>query len=63
MADDPSNPWSGPDESGHSFDASMTLESLRQNLQSFARERDWEQYHTPRNLALALVRTRFAWRS
>ena len=29
---------------------------LRRVLQStFAAERDWEQYHTPRNLLLALV--------
>eukprot|EP01122_Echinamoeba_exundans_P006514 TRINITY_DN1851_c0_g1_i3.p1 TRINITY_DN1851_c0_g1~~TRINITY_DN1851_c0_g1_i3.p1 ORF type:complete len:165 (+),score=8.01 TRINITY_DN1851_c0_g1_i3:57-497(+) len=49
------NSWAGPDESGHSFDNSVTLESLRNALKSFARERDWEQYHTPRNLALALV--------
>lgn len=32
----------------------MTVESLQQILRSFASERDWEQFHTPRNLILAL---------
>ena len=31
------------------------LESLRRRLRGFAAERDWDQFHTPRNLALALV--------
>ncbi|MEO8443522.1 MAG: nucleotide pyrophosphohydrolase [Gammaproteobacteria bacterium] len=31
------------------------LEELRQRLRAFAAERDWEQFHTPKNLAMALV--------
>ena len=31
------------------------LEALRAKLQEFARERDWEQFHTPKNLAMALA--------
>lgn len=31
------------------------LEDLRLRLQEFARERDWEQFHTPKNLAMALI--------
>lgn len=31
------------------------LEDLRRELADFARERDWQQFHTPRNLLLALV--------
>jgi dCTP diphosphatase len=31
------------------------LEGLRTRLQSFARARDWEQFHTPKNLAMALA--------
>lgn len=31
------------------------LEHLRGELQAFAAQREWEQYHTPRNLLLALV--------
>ena len=31
------------------------MQSLRQTLQQFALERDWDQYHQPRNIALALV--------
>lgn len=30
------------------------LESLQLSLRQFARERDWEQFHTPKNLAIAL---------
>ena len=31
------------------------VEELRDQLQEFARERDWEQFHTPKNLAMALA--------
>jgi NTP pyrophosphatase (non-canonical NTP hydrolase) len=31
-----------------------TLESLAQALRTFAAERDWEQFHSPKNLACAL---------
>ena len=31
------------------------LEELRSGLREFARERDWEQFHTPKNLAMALA--------
>ena len=30
------------------------LESLREQLRSFAAARDWEQFHSPKNLAMAL---------
>jgi len=40
---------------GASFDPALSLEQVRQLMSNFARERDWEQYHTPRNLLLALV--------
>jgi dCTP diphosphatase len=33
----------------------MSLDDLRRRLEDFARARDWEQFHTPRNLVLALV--------
>jgi NTP pyrophosphatase (non-canonical NTP hydrolase) len=32
-----------------------TLRELRDALRVFAAERDWEQFHTPRNLATALA--------
>uniref|UniRef100_A0A0E0CC66 dCTP pyrophosphatase 1 n=1 Tax=Oryza meridionalis TaxID=40149 RepID=A0A0E0CC66_9ORYZ len=35
--------------------AEVTLETLRRKMSEFARERDWEQFHSPRNLLLALV--------
>jgi NTP pyrophosphatase (non-canonical NTP hydrolase) len=31
------------------------LEGLRDELREFARERDWEQFHSPKNLAMALA--------
>ncbi|MFL6072257.1 MAG: nucleotide pyrophosphohydrolase [Mycobacteriales bacterium] len=31
------------------------LEDLRNRLRLFADDRDWQQFHTPRNLALALA--------
>ena len=33
----------------------VTLEELRKRMADFARERDWEQFHSPRNLLLAMV--------
>lgn len=33
----------------------MTLSSLQRALAQFAAERDWEQFHTPKNLAMALA--------
>ena len=32
-----------------------TIAALQARLRGFARERDWEQFHTPKNLAMALV--------
>ena len=46
---------------GHSLSLSHSpmsehsvFSSLQQQLRQFARERDWEQFHTPKNLAMAL---------
>ncbi|MFG2950461.1 nucleotide pyrophosphohydrolase [Streptomyces adustus] len=33
----------------------MTIRDLQDALAGFARERDWEQFHTPKNLAMALA--------
>lgn len=32
-----------------------SLESLRDLLREFAKARDWDQYHTPKNLSMALI--------
>ena len=32
-----------------------TLEDLKERLREFARERDWEQFHSPKNLSMALI--------
>lgn len=31
------------------------LEALRERLRAFVRERDWEQFHSPKNLAMAMI--------
>ena len=31
------------------------MENLVKELREFAKERDWEQFHSPKNLAMALV--------
>lgn len=33
----------------------QTIQDLSQRLLAFARERDWEQFHSPKNLAMALA--------
>ena len=33
----------------------MTLEGLTEAVRLFAMERDWEQFHTPKNLAMAVA--------
>ena len=40
---------------GQEEEEGVTLESLRRKMAEFARERDWEQFHSPRNLLFALV--------
>ncbi len=35
--------------------ADSALDQLTQDLGEFSRERDWEQFHTPKNLATALT--------
>ena len=32
-----------------------SLEALRSKLANFAAERDWDQFHAPKNLAMALI--------
>ena len=32
-----------------------SLENLRQRLAEFAAARDWDQFHSPKNLAMALI--------
>ena len=42
-------------ESNRTWNEVNSLEKLRKDIGNFARERDWEQFQTPRNLLLALV--------
>lgn len=37
----------------------ISLKDLSKKLEEFAKARDWEKYHSPRNLLLAMVNTKF----
>ena len=45
----------GTTTSHPTFDPTVSLEQLRSGMERFADEREWGQFHTPRNLLLALV--------
>ena len=55
----PHNKMAGAQSSSSTSDdfrfSDLSLEPLRQQVAAFAKERDWEQFHTPRNLLLAMV--------
>jgi len=36
-------------------DSNMTLRALKTAVQTFVKDRDWEKYHTPRNLAESII--------
>ena len=36
-------------------DSTTTLAELKERVLAFARERDWEQFHSPKNLSMALA--------
>jgi NTP pyrophosphatase (non-canonical NTP hydrolase) len=36
-------------------DANTTLQDLKTRILAFAKERDWEQFHAPKNLSMALA--------
>ena len=36
-------------------DATTTVAALRERVMTFARERDWVQFHSPKNLSMALA--------
>jgi NTP pyrophosphatase (non-canonical NTP hydrolase) len=36
-------------------DSATSVAQLKQRVLAFARERDWEQFHTPKNLSMALA--------
>ena len=49
------NPSSSPDDFAFTDGDATTLESLRRDQAEFARERDWDKFHTPRNVLMAMV--------
>ena len=36
-------------------DESMTIQELKNKMAQFVRERDWEKYHSPKNLSMAIA--------
>ena len=36
-------------------DAETTLSEIKERVLAFARERDWEQFHSPKNLSMAIA--------
>lgn len=36
-------------------DSEMTLLQLREKMAEFVRERDWDQFHTPKNLSMSIA--------
>ena len=36
-------------------DSEMTLRQLREKMAEFVRERDWGQFHTPKNLSMSIA--------
>lgn len=54
---------------GGGADARTTLAELRQQVATFVRERDWEQFHNPKDLAAAIaieaaeLQERFLWQT
>ena len=36
-------------------DTSTSLQQLKEEIKAFAVERDWEQFHTPKNLSMAIA--------
>jgi len=37
------------------MNAPLTLDRIREQLRAFVAERDWDQFHNPKNLAMAMV--------
>lgn len=37
------------------FDSRTTVSELRDEVKRFTAERDWDQYHTPKNLAMSIA--------
>ena len=36
-------------------DSATTIQQIKQRIMAFAREREWEQFHSPKNLSMALA--------
>lgn len=36
-------------------DERITLQELKERMATFVRERDWEQFHTPKNLSMSIA--------
>jgi len=55
IADKTQNEQNGDVNKTFKFSENPTLEDIRAMQSKFAADRNWDQYHTPRNLLLAMV--------
>jgi len=39
----------------HEFDSHTTIADLREEVRQFVKERNWERYHTPKNLGMSIA--------
>ncbi len=53
--EDPTNSLTAESKNSFKFSSSPTLETIREEHQKFTTDRNWDQFHTPRNILLALV--------
>ena len=53
--DMPASPSLSPTLGNASRFSSLSLEEIRSQLADFAKARSWDQFHTPRNLLIAMV--------
>src|SRR3954468_20505440 len=47
--------WSTPSTAGPTIGVVSSIAELTDRVRTFARERNWEQFHNPKNLAMALA--------
>jgi len=57
MSENSANEWSALNQAvaNHTSDAETTVASLRNVVAAFVRERNWEQFHNPKNLSMSLA--------
>lgn len=57
MPENSSSEWTAMSQelANHTHDAETTVDSLRNVVATFVHERNWEQFHNPKNLSMSLA--------